>query len=908
MHVLTHGRSIVRRARALAVLGLAVAVAMVALVATQALNPSPALAVPPPPSGPAKFYLDCPTTSVEEGGSVDVFLVRVADHLSRFYAHWHADDGTATTADYVDQDTGSVWSTDAERLAKRAKRTFHTREDAVVEGDETFTVRFSPTNNVLDIDDSSYDHKCEITITDNDSVDDPRITSFSVASTPGQGDTYGVGESIRFKAVFDKAVVVSTANRPAVGFWIGSSWRAASYDGGSGSNTLTFSYTVQSGDSDSDGVSADGGWIDSSGAHHNLIKSASIRAANNTDTRAYPLYTGLSNQSGHKVDGSQTPIGISSTISSSPVIGDTYRFGETIDFQITFSAAVEVFGTKWVSLRVGSSGSDGWRAARHTSGSGTNTLTFSYTVSAGDVDNDGVLMLGSWIDAGPEGFGGDGTIKVKGTDIVVPPNFSSISDASAHKINAAPLAVGFAITSKPVADWDTYGAGEVMQLSVIFDQNVTAQASAFTVFRVGGHSVHRNATYASGNGTPKLVFEYTVQASDRDHDGVAAFLPAGQPIVATGKTLSYLPSRDGTDLELAADPNHKVNVGAADATAPTISEIHIGSWAGSDQTYHRGDEIQVWVNFSEEVIVTGAPHLALNIGGTSRAATFDREQTLWSNETDEVGEHTPFDPLVFTYIVQTGDVDADGLSIDANSFSLNGGTIQDASKNSAVLTHSAVDHNSNAKVSAPNTAPHVLGPVARSVAENTDSDTNIGDPVTATDPDLDQTLTYSLIGTDAASFRIDRESGQIKTVSALDYETKNSYVMEVAVTDGIDEARVNVTINVTNLDEGGSISLVQDPDDSGTFKAILFDPDGAASNVTWTWERSATASGDWVTVVGATTPTYNVTSEDVGMFLRVTASYTDPEGSGKSAQAISDVITAGGLGWQGEGPTPPVDS
>ena len=50
----------------------------------------------------------------------------------------------------------------------------------------------------------------------------------------------------------------------------------------------------------------------------------------------------------------------------------------------------------------------------------------------------------------------------------------------------------------------------------------------------------------------------------------------------------------------------------------------------------------------------------------------------------------------------------------------------------------------------------------RSVDENTAADTNIGAPITADDPDT-TTLTYTLEGTDAASFDIDSASGQLKT-------------------------------------------------------------------------------------------------------------------------------------------------
>ena len=68
----------------------------------------------------------------------------------------------------------------------------------------------------------------------------------------------------------------------------------------------------------------------------------------------------------------------------------------------------------------------------------------------------------------------------------------------------------------------------------------------------------------------------------------------------------------------------------------------------------------------------------------------------------------------------------------------------------------------------------------RSVAENTAADTNIGTAITATDADND-TLTYTLSGTDAADFAIVSTTGQLKTSAALDFETDSSYAVTVTV-------------------------------------------------------------------------------------------------------------------------------
>ena len=101
-----------------------------------------------------------------------------------------------------------------------------------------------------------------------------------------------------------------------------------------------------------------------------------------------------------------------------------------------------------------------------------------------------------------------------------------------------------------------------------------------------------------------------------------------------------------------------------------------------------------------------------------------------------------------------------------------------------------------------NTAPTFTDGVSttRSVAENTAAGVHIGTPVAATDADND-TLTYTLGGTDTASFIIDVTTGQLKTKAALDYETKSTYTVTITASDGSLTDTIAVTINVTDVNE-----------------------------------------------------------------------------------------------------------
>ena len=78
------------------------------------------------------------------------------------------------------------------------------------------------------------------------------------------------------------------------------------------------------------------------------------------------------------------------------------------------------------------------------------------------------------------------------------------------------------------------------------------------------------------------------------------------------------------------------------------------------------------------------------------------------------------------------------------------------------------------------------------------SASDIGTPVSATDPDTGDRLGYRLEGTDRTKFGINATSGQIRTKVGenYDYEARTSYSVMVTVNDGTVTVSSTMTINV----------------------------------------------------------------------------------------------------------------
>ena len=173
----------------------------------------------------------------------------------------------------------------------------------------------------------------------------------------------------------------------------------------------------------------------------------------------------------------------------------------------------------------------------------------------------------------------------------------------------------------------------------------------------------------------------------------------------------------------------------------------------------------------------------------------------------------------------------------------------------------------------------------RRVDENLPPGSGIGQPVEAHDSDPNDEVTYFLAGVDLMSFQIDEQSGQIVSIESLDFEEKASYAVRVIARDKRrGTARIEVTIEVNNVDEEGFTSLtVDETSPQGTITATLRDSDSGVSDVRWQWEVSRDGGNTWTDILRAGSASYTPMHGDLNNLVRAVAYYTDGHGPAKIA-------------------------
>ena len=152
------------------------------------------------------------------------------------------------------------------------------------------------------------------------------------------------------------------------------------------------------------------------------------------------------------------------------------------------------------------------------------------------------------------------------------------------------------------ADDDTYQIGDTIKVRAVFDVEVTVSGMPELELDVGGEA--RTAAYASGSGSKRLTFAYTVAEGDADADGVA--IGADKLAAAGGASIAA----DGTPAVLTHvarndDDRHKV-----DGVRPLLVRAATTADGGS-----------ILLTYDEELssMTAGVGAFTVTVAGTARA-------------------------------------------------------------------------------------------------------------------------------------------------------------------------------------------------------------------------------------------------------------------------------------------------
>lgn len=441
----------------------------------------------------------------------------------------------------------------------------------------------------------------------------PVISSVNVPAN----STYPGGSVLNFTVNFNESITVA-AGQPTLPLIIGATTVQAAYTGGSGTSALSFTYTVLNGQQDANGISL-GTSLTPNGA---TLRDAAGNNANVT-------LAGVGSTSLVLVD-AVAPVVNSVSV---PANG-YYKEGDVLTFTVQMSEDTRMSGTPYLALTIGAVNVQ----AVYTGRTGTNALTFAYTVQPEQQDLDGIAL-------GPNIMLNGGTVQdVAGNNAVLTLN------------NAGSTGNVFVYSVKPGVTVSTTTVPPVSQpftVTIAFTEAVTG----FTAAKI----ITGNATLSNLQTADNITYTVTVTP------------------VTTGAVTINVPADAAVNIGNNGNTASNVLQVQYDGNAPAITAVAVPA----NGVYRSGDVLTFTAGFSENVNVTGTPSFDITIGSTVRKAVYSGG--------------TSTNALTFAYMVQNGDLDMDGI-MPASQLDLNSGTITDAAGNNAALALNNTGNTSNVLV------------------------------------------------------------------------------------------------------------------------------------------------------------------------------------------------------------------
>nr|WP_324258970.1 DUF4347 domain-containing protein [Cellvibrio fontiphilus] len=347
----------------------------------------------------------------------------------------------------------------------------------------------------------------------------PTVSSINSSTANG---TYKAGDTISVQVSFSENVIVA-GGTPQLVLETGTTDRTANYSSGSGSSTLNFSYTVQAGD-----TAADLDYV--------LTNSLALNGATILDTSSNNAVLTLPTPGAANSLGANKNIvidGVAPTVSSvtASTANGSYKVGDVVSIQVNFSETVTVTGTPQLTLETGTTD----RTINYASGSGSSTLTFSYTIQAGDTSSDldyvatnSLALNGGSISDGA-GNGANLTLASPGAANSLAANKALVIDGVAPSVTSTAPAGG-AVSTDTSVDFTVNFSESVSNISTDdFALGTTGSATGTiaSVSASSGSSVTVLVSGINGNGTIKVNLNGSTNITDAVGNAAPAAYTSG---------------------------------------------------------------------------------------------------------------------------------------------------------------------------------------------------------------------------------------------------------------------------------------------------------------------------------------------------------------------------------------------
>ena len=473
------------------------------------------------------------------------------------------------------------------------------------------------------------------------------------------------GATLTFKVLFNRVVTVTGAPNLKLDLW--GETRRALYGGGSGTDTLSFTWgPVSTGDNDFDGIG---------------VKELVLAGASIVDGSGREFVDGSFEDEpfkGPRIFGGFHEMRIDAK--GYAVEGEMYEFSVKRKVIRSGDLDEEIY----VLVGITDSAFPGTPAlGRHKgsdNGPGRRAVTFKPGATDGRRSNTEVLpSVTPPDDEGPT-EGRTMTIALHATHVTLENEAGEL----AHRIymprrsvdgvfevatvpvrpigtaraGAAPAIVGTPAVSAPQRN-GAYAAEERIEAQVAFDTAVIVdETGGSPTLAIALAGRRHDAAYVSGSGSATLRFALEAPAGA---EGAAAARAIANGLVLNGATVR---DAQGTDAVLEFGEN------------PGIAALAIGAAPGGDGTWDAGESVEVAVTFEEPVTVdteAGTPTLRARVGAATYAVPY--------------ASGTGTDTLTFAVTREDGAAPAPTVIVEGDSLALNRGAIESTAGLVADIAH-----------------------------------------------------------------------------------------------------------------------------------------------------------------------------------------------------------------------------